>query len=496
MGAFEQTLLVVSVLLLLSIISSKTSSQLGVPALLLFLSLGMLAGSDGPGGIYFDNAQLAQSLGVLALAFILFSGGLETDWQHIRPVLASGMVLATLGVMLTAGLVGLFATLVLGFSPVEGLLLGAVVSSTDAAAVFAILRSRNVGLKGSLKPLLELESGSNDPMAVLLTVALLQLLTGTVSSPPEFALTMVRQLLVGAAAGWFLGKATAFLVNRLRLEYEGLYPVLTLAMVLLTYAGATAAGGNGFLAVYVAGLTMGSGDFIHRRSLTHFHDGLAWIMQIIMFLVLGLLVFPSRLIPIIPSGVLLALFLMLVARPAAVFVCLARARMELREKLLVAWVGLRGAAPIILATFPLVAGVARADSIFNLVFFIVLASVLLQGTTIPLVAKRLGVDAPLPLGSWQAQWLKIGPTGGSRSELAELTIPAGSQVAGRSLLEAGIPKGALAVLHMSKGGGQAVPHGSTILEAGDTLLVFADRQALAETRAIIQATEPESAVER
>ena len=194
MGAFEQTLLVVSVLLLLSIISSKTSSQLGVPALLLFLSLGMLAGSDGPGGIYFDNARLAQSLGVLALTFILFSGGLETDWQHIRPVLAGGMVLATLGVMLTAGLVGLFATMVLGFSPVEGLLLGAVVSSTDAAAVFAILRSRNVGLKGSLKPLLELESGSNDPMAVLLTVALLQLLTGTVSSPPEFALTMVRQL--------------------------------------------------------------------------------------------------------------------------------------------------------------------------------------------------------------------------------------------------------------------------------------------------------------
>ena len=254
-------------------------------------------------------------------------------------------------------------------------------------------------------------------------------------------------------------------------------------------------GGNGFLAVYVAGLTMGSGDFIHRRSLTHFHDGLAWIMQIIMFLVLGLLVFPSRLVSIIPSGVLLALFLMLVARPAAVFVCLARSRMELREKLLVAWVGLRGAAPIILATFPLVAGVARADSIFNLVFFIVLASVLLQGTTIPLVAKWLGVDVPMPLGSWQAQWLKIGPTGGSRSELAELTIPAGSQVAGRSLLEAGIPKGALAVLHMSKGGGQAVPHGSTILEAGDTLLVFADRQALAETRAIIQAAEPESAVE-
>lgn len=491
MGPFEQTLLIVSVLLLLSIVSSKTSSQLGVPALLLFLSLGMLAGSDGPGGIYFDDAQLAQSLGVLALAFILFSGGLETDWRQVRPVLSRGALLATLGVTITAGLVGLFATRLLGFAPVEGLLLGAVVSSTDAAAVFSILRSRNTGLKGNLKPLLELESGSNDPMAVLLTVALLQVLTGTASSPLEFALTLVRQLLLGAAAGWVLGRATAHLVNRLRLEYEGLYPVLTFAMVLLTYAGTSMLGGNGFMAVYAAGLTMGSADFIHRRSLTHFHDGLAWIMQILMFLVLGLLVFPSRLVPIIPSGLLLALFLMVVARPFAVFVCLARSSMVLREKLLVAWVGLRGAAPIILATFPLVAGVEQASTIFNLVFFIVLASVLLQGTTIPLVARWLKVDAPLPLGTWQAQWLKIGPTGGSRSELAELTIPSGSRVAGKTIMEAGIPRGALAVLHLSRGGSQRVPHGSTVLEAGDTLLVFADRTALADTRAIIHEIGPD-----
>jgi potassium/hydrogen antiporter len=397
MISFDYVLLAAAVLLILSVLASKASGRLGVPALLLFLGVGMLAGSDGPGGVHFEDAHVAQSLGVVALVFILFSGGLSTEWESVRPVLGKALGLATAGVLLTAVFVGLFAAKVLGFSLLEGMLLGAIVSSTDAAAVFAVLRSRSVGLKGELRPLLELESGSNDPMAVFLTTGLIGVLGGQGESLGGLIPSFLKQMALGALLGVGMGRAAVTVLNRLRLEYEGLYPVLSLALVLFTYGVAYAVGGNGFLAVYLAGLVMGNDDFIHKQSLMRFHDGVAWLMQIAMFLVLGLLVFPSRLVPVAAAGLAVSLFLMLVARPASVFVTLAFARGGWREKAMVSWVGLRGAVPIILATFPLLAGLPQAETIFNLVFFIVITSVLLQGTTLPRAARWLGVDAPLAL---------------------------------------------------------------------------------------------------
>src|SRR5688572_27824713 len=312
--SIESIFLSISVLLLLSVLASKASTRLGVPALLLFLAIGMLSGSEGPGGIEFDFPRLAQSLGVVALIFILFAGGLDTEWSMVRPVLWQGVALSTLGVGLTALSVAWFAVRVLNFSLYEGLLLGSIVSSTDAAAVFSVLRSRSVSLKEPLKPLLELESGSNDPMAVFLTIGFISLLVNKeialMDLLPKFAL----QMSVGALLGWIVGKGMVFAINRSRLEYDGLYPVLSLALVMFTYSFTEFVGGNGFLAAYLAGLIMGNSRFVHKVSLMRFHDGLAWLMQIIMFLTLGLQVFPSRLIPIIGIGFLVSLFLMLVAR--------------------------------------------------------------------------------------------------------------------------------------------------------------------------------------
>ncbi len=394
MAPIEYILLGASSLLLISILASKASQRLGIPALLIFLVIGMLAGSDGPGGIYFDDPYLAELLGIVALVLILFDGGLDTNWGDLRPALWPGVALSTLGVLMTAALVGWFATIILHFSWLEGLLLGAVVSATDAAAVFSVLRAAHVRLKGILTPLLELESASNDPMAVFLTLAFLYLLSHPGASPAELILRFFQQMGIGAVIGLVMGRVMVLLVNRVRLSQAGLYPAFTLSLVFLTYAATAILGGSGFLAVYLAGLVMGSWDFAHKDSLVRFHDGLAWLTQIAMFLTLGLLVFPSQLVPIFTSGLAMAGVLIFLGRPVSVLLCLLFASMPLNEKLFVSWVGLRGAAPIILATFPLLAGIRQAHLIFNLVFFIVLTSILLQGTSIPLVARWLGVVAP------------------------------------------------------------------------------------------------------
>jgi potassium/hydrogen antiporter len=390
----EHLLLGISTLLLLSVLASKASGRLGVPALLVFLVIGMLAGSEGPGGIEFDYPRLAQSLGVVALTLILFSGGLETHWHSIRPVLWSGIALSTVGVILTAAFVAWFAASLLDFSVLEGMLLGAIISSTDAAAVFAVLRASQARLRGHLTPLLELESGGNDPMSVFLTVGVIALLAQLNTPVSSLLPLFLQQMTLGALIGYSMGKAMVFLIDRVRLEHEGLYPVLSLALALFTYGITAAAGGSGFLAIYLAGLILGNSEARHRDYLTRFHSGLAWLMQILMFLTLGLQVFPSRIVPVIGVGLVLSIFLMVVARPASVFLTLLPAEFTLKEKLLISWVGLRGAVPIILATFPLIAGIPKAEMIFNLVFFIVLTSILLQGTSLPIVARWLGLSAP------------------------------------------------------------------------------------------------------
>jgi cell volume regulation protein A len=479
----ETILVVVAALLIASVIASKASGRLGVPALLLFLLVGMLAGSEGPGGIPFDDPWIAQSIGVVALALILFSGGLDTDWGDVRPALWKGLSLSTLGVLLTAVLVGGFAMLVLDVTWLEGLLLGTVVSSTDAAAVFSVLRSKGINLRGQIAQTLELESGSNDPMAVFLTIALTGLLVNPDASIFGLLPMFVLQMVLGAVVGYGSGKSMIWIVNRSHLEYEGLYPALTLALMLFTYGATAALGGNGFLAVYLAGLVMGNSDFVHKRSLMRFHDGLAWLMQIAMFLALGLLVFPSRLVPVAGAGVLIALFLMLVARPISVFISLLWADMDLREKSMVAWVGLRGAVPIVLATFPMLAGLPRAQLLFDLVFFIVLTSVLLQGTSLPWVAHWLGVEAPTP--SQYHYPLEYVPDISMNSHLVEVPIPSSSPILGRSIVEIGLPKGALIVL-IHREGDSIVPNGGTVLQPEDRLLVLADGESIAQVETIVQ----------
>jgi cell volume regulation protein A len=374
----------------------KLSNRFGIPSLVLFLAIGMLAGSDGLGGIAFDNPSLVRSLGITALVLILFAGGLDTEWAAVRPILWQGLSLSTIGVLITALLVGVFVSWVQGFSFLEGLLLGAIVSSTDAAAVFMVLRARKAKIPRRLIQLLEFESGSNDPMAVVLTIALIRLLTEPATSFGELVVFFVMQMGVGTVLGIAMGEIMRRLFNALDLELEGIYPVLSVALALLTYGLTDYLDGSGFLAVYLAGLVMQRKPFTHQQSVLRFHDGLAWLMQVTMFLALGLQVFPARLVPIAGAGILISLFLIFIARPASVHTALAFSPVSLREQTLVAWAGLRGAVPIILATFPLVAGIEKADMIFHMVFFIALTSVVMQGTAIPWLTRLLKIGGPQP----------------------------------------------------------------------------------------------------
>ena len=480
----ENILISASILLLVSVLASKISDRFGVPALLLFLILGMLAGSDGPGGIYFDDPVLAQFIGVIALVLILFSGGLDTEWKLVRPVLKEGLLLSTFGVIITAIVTGVFASKLLGFTLVEGLLFGAIVSSTDGAAVFSVLRSKGIGLKGQLKPLLELESGSNDPMAIFLTIGLIEIITQPNSTPASLIGLFLRQMMIGAALGYVMGRLMLFFINRLKLGYEGLYTVLMLALMFLAFGVTAVAGGSGFLAVYIAGIVLGKHDFVHKRSILRFHDGLAWLMKIAMFLTLGLLVFPSRLVPIALEGVLLACILMFVARPSSVFISLLPSSLRWREKLLISWVGFRGAAPIILATFPLIAKMSQADLIFNVVFFVVLTSITMQGTTISLAARWLEVDAPvIPKRFYPVEYT---PVGGFKSELKELTIHPDSPMAGQAIVELGLPADFLIIL-VARENNFIQPSGQTIFQGGDTLLVLSDKKSFEEVQSMITA---------
>lgn len=488
MPTLELLVLVVSSLLLFGIVASRLSGVFGVPALLIFIAVGLLAGDEGIGRIPFYDAQITQFVGVAALVFILFSGGLDSNWMAMRRALRGGLALSTLGVILTAGMVGLFAHWMLGFSLLEGLLLGAIISSTDAAAVFSVLRSRSVGLRRNIEPMLELESGSNDPMAIFLTVTMISLIKTPELSGGDLLLSFVRQFALGGLGGYLGGKAMVWIINHLRLGYDGLYPVLTTTMMLFVYSSVSLLGGNGFLAVYLAGLMMAQAEFIHKRSLLRFHDGAAWLMQITMFTLLGLLVTPSRVLAVAGVGLAVSAFLIFIARPISVFASLLPFRMHLRDITMIAWVGLRGAAPIILATFPLLAGIERSAEIFNIVFFVVITSVLLQGTTIVPVARWLGVNDPV--ARRRSPLMEFTTNESFHGELAELVVPPHSAVVGQKIVDMACPKGALIVL-VGRGGDYIVPQGSTILHEEDTLLVLADPPLLTALRQIIETNRDE-----
>ena len=471
-------LLIASILLLISIIAGKTTSRLGVPTLLFFLVVGILAGSEGIGGIHFDNASYAQFIGIVALNFILFSGGMDTNWQSIRPILWRGVTLSTLGVILTAVIVGLFVHFLFGFTIYEGLLLGSIVSATDAAAVFAILRNKGIALKGYLRPLLELESGSNDPMAYFLTIALTGIVAGGEASITQLLIEFLKEFLLGGTIGYLMGRASVWLINNIKLETEGLYPVLTLGLAMFTYSSTHFIGGNGFLAIYICALIIGNSRMVRRRSLIKFYDGQAWLMQIILFLTLGLLVFPSRIAPLIGMGLLISGFLIFVARPISVFTSLSLFNSNTRNKLFISWVGLRGGVPIVFATYPLIAGIEKADLIFNLVFFISVTSVLLQGTTLSYVAKLLHVTVPAK--AKRRIGLDFEATDNIKGAMQKFTLPEHSKIIGRRIVDIHIPP-TVNILAIKRDNVYIAPNGSTRLLGNDVVYVLAeDHTALQE----------------
>jgi len=477
----EYFLIVFSFLVLLSIAIAKFSENLGLPYLILFIGIGMLAGSEGLFGISLDNPGIAQSIGLVALVFILFSGGLETHWSSVKEVVKETVALSTLGVLVTAFLVGLFLKLFFHFDLLQGLLLGAVISCTDAAAVFSTLRSRNLSLKGKVNSLLELESGSNDPMAVFLTLGLIQLINFPETEFIKIVLSFFIQMGAGGLLGFFFGKLMVIIINSLKLRHDGIYPVFSLAYACFIYGFTALLGGSGFLAVYIAGIVVGKESFVQKKSMVRFFDGLAWLSQICMFLTLGLLIIPSKLLSVFTIGMAVSVFLIFVARPASVFLSLSLSKFKWNEKAFISWVGLRGAVPIILATFAMTANIPNADLIFSIVFFIVLTSVLIQGWSLSPAAKLFKVDVPLP--KKKNYPIEFAPVEGTNTELVDLFVPHNADIIGKTIVELGLPKDCLIAM-INRDENFLVPSGGTVLEEGDIILILINKNNLAQIKGI------------
>lgn len=487
MPSIELVLLTLSVLLFISLLASKLSAKSGMPVLLFFLGVGMLFGTDGL-GIEFNDFSMAQWIGTIALSIILFSGGLDTRYGDIKPVLKPGITMATLGVLLTAMITGVFIWILttrffptINFTLLESLLLASVMSSTDSASVFGILRSKGVSLKNNLRPLLELESGSNDPMAYMLTITLIQLIMADMNASfATVAGTLVIQLLVGAVAGYGLGKLCIKIINKLNLTNESLYPVLLLTCCLFIFSFTFFIKGNGYLAVYIGGLVIGNSKFITKRTSVKFFDGLAWISQIMMFLALGLLVVPHELLPVAVPSIIIGFFMILAARPISTFASMLPFKSGFKDKVYVSWVGLRGAVPIVFAILPLAHGVPHADTMFNIVFFITLVSLLVQGSTLTTVADWLGLSgASSQQGKLKDFDLEFSDE--IKSAMTEITVCEQQLQNGHRLVDMALPDKTLAVM-VKRSNNYFIPKGNTELAVGDKLLVITDDEnALRET---------------
>ncbi len=455
-------------LLLLAGLASPLSGRLGVPALVFFVALGILAGSEGIGGIPFDDFETAYTLGTLALVLILFDGGLNTPISVLRRAWARASLLATVAVVITAAVVAV-AAMGLGLSPLSAALVGAVVSSTDAAAVFSVLRNSGLRLRTSTAATLEVESGINDPMAVLLTAAVTGIALGEVEIGWGLAGMFVSQLLVGLVGGLSFGLVGRLVLRILVLPAAGLYPVLTVALALLAYGGTTVAGGSGFLAVYLAAIVVSHGPMPYRAGIRRVHDSMAWLAQILMFVLLGLLVFPSRLVPNADEGLALAAVLAFLARPLAVLLVLAPFAMPRKERLFVSWVGLRGAVPIVLATYPALRGLPEGDAVFHMVFFIVLAGAIVPGATVAPLARKLGLGrraAPPAPASVELVSLREFP-----GDFVWYAVSKASATAGAEVRDLPLPDESLVIL-LLRGADVIAPHGGTRLEPGDHLCIF------------------------
>ncbi len=484
----EIILLVVSVLFFLSILAGKASSKFGIPALLLFLGIGMLFGSDFL-GIQFENIQLANMIGTIALCIILFSGGLDTSITEIRPIIAQGVVLATVGVFLTAILTGLVVWWILGMTMasagiglITSILLASTMASTDSASVFSILRSKGLHLKNNLRPMLELESGSNDPMAYVLVISFISIIQQ--DAQPNFWLVaslLLFQLVIGAALGFILGKIAVKVINRIEIGNDSLYPILLFVFCIFIFSITYFAKGNGFLAVYIGGLVIGNSKFVHKRSSLNFFDGLAWMSQLLLFLTLGLLVNPREILPILIPGLIISFLMIFVTRPLSVFLCLLPFRkMQVKDKVYVSWVGLRGAVPIIFAILTLVADIPHSRLIFNIVFLSTLVSLLIQGTSLALVARWLKL-AETPRRIRKMDSFDIDFSNDIKSVTSEIEITAKMLENGNQLMDLSLPDQTLVVM-IKRDENYFVPTGKTILKGKDKVLIITDNhEALIET---------------
>lgn len=465
-------------LVVASVVFSRAFERTGLPVALLFLVIGMLAGSEGVGGIDFDDYHFAFRTGTAALVLILFDGGLNTPVESLRRVFAPASILATFGVAGTAGLTAAGARL-LGFEWPQALLLGAIVSSTDAASVFAVLRSSGISLRRRVGSTLEVESGLNDPMAIILTVALTTaLVQGETPNAATLVLAVLQEFFIGAVAGYGLGWLAARLLVRLRLRALGLYPVVTLAVALLSFGITTIVHGSGFLAVYVAGVVLGNGVLPYRHGVIRTHDAMAWLSQIVMFLVFGLLVFPSQLPAVALAGLGLALVLAFVARPVLTLLCLLPFRYTPREAGYIGWVGLRGAVPIVLSIYPVLAGAPGAHLIFNVVFFVVVANAIFPGASVKGATRFFGMDVEQPPRPHAV--LELESMSPLRGELMTFYVDEALAVAGVPLADLPFPEGAAAAL-IIRGDEMIPPKGATVLLPGDHIYLFArpeDRQLM------------------
>jgi cell volume regulation protein A len=468
----DTLILVGGVLLILGIASSKLSTRLGMPVLVLFLLVGMLAGSEGIGGLEFENYPLAHAIGTLALVMILFDGGLGTSLAAIRVAWKPSILLATVGVLVTAAITGLAASWILGISLLEGFLLGSIVGSTDASAVFSTLRWGGANLPRRIAAVLEVESASNDPMAIFLTVGCIEVLLGNVALGPELLGLLVLQMSVGGVVGLLGGYAAVEVGNRIELGAGGLYPVLMSAVGLLVFGLAAQIGGSGFLAVYLAGVVIGNRRLTFQRSIRRFHDAISWLAQIVMFVTLGLLCFPSRLLVVSGHALLIGAVLILVARPLAVVVSAAPFRFSWQELTLLSWVGLKGAVPITLATFPLMLSTPetslQAPLLFDVVFFIVVVSAVIQGTSLTPVTRWLGLERPRD--PEPPVTLEISSLRQVDGEVVDYPITKDSRAAGRLVKDLALP-GGVVIAMVARGHEVIPPQGLTRIQAGDHVIL-------------------------
>jgi len=459
-------LLLIGSVLAASLVVAVGAARTGLPVLVAFLGLGMLLGSDGPGGIDFDDAELAREIGIIGLAAILYEGGLQTSWRRLREVAVAAALLSTVGVVVSAVLTGAAARFLFDLTWLEAILLGAVVSSTDTAAVFATLRFTHI--RRRLARTLEAESGGNDPMAIALTLGLIAWIEQPDDGFSDLSLLVVRQLGLGLLVGAGLGVAATWVFARLPPSIGAFAPVASVAAAALAFGAADVIGGSGFLAVYLVGLAVGSTPSRYRHQLVAFHEGLAFLAQVALFIVLGLLVFPSQLPDVALPALALAVLLMLAIRPAAVWASTALNDYNSRERTLLGWAGLRGAVPIVLATFVLSSDVPESNTIFNAVFFVVVVSVIVQGTTLEWLAGRLGLQSPAPI-SHEAP-LEVGPL--SKLDLVDFVVAPDHAIAGAAVREVGLPRSAIIAV-VTRGNDTIPPRGSTIIEPGDRLFVLA-----------------------